>query len=191
MSNEAATTNKTSDVGAKPPAVDAKPAAPQSELERMAGYPAEWRGLKATPLATPGFTQLKTKNQSLAFRWVNRGAGNGLRVSQMLSVGFTIATPVDVEVPGLEPVENKFTIGDLVLMKISKDKYNAALKYNDEMARHRVSRQSHKQQAGQALNTALNEIGATPELKAKIAMFMLSDEEADALLGGPEEKPRA
>lgn len=100
----------------------------------------KWSQIVAKPLTSNDFTRVKPKNNELSFFWANCVAGDpkGSRVDQLLAAGFHVATPVECEVPGLKPNENKWRYGDLLLLTIAKSDYLGALKYNEQVSRERL-----------------------------------------------------
>lgn len=105
--------------------------------------------IKAKPLMDPQFTNVISKNPNLSFRWVMREdpgnrAGGTLRYGQMSAVGFEPATPLDCTVPGLSPRDNRWIYGDVILMKMPRDKYIGALKANEQNSINKVSARNLK-----------------------------------------------
>lgn len=89
----------------------------------------------AKPIFTNEAYKIKPKDGHYAFRWVEYQAKGGLRYQQMKAMGFQNACEED-----LLPAEQgghqaqvdggKLMLGDVILMKIPKNKYLAHLKYN-------------------------------------------------------------
>lgn len=94
------------------------------------------KGLVARPLMVPEVAELNVKNNEYRYRWVNRLSQNGRYYMQRKAQGFTNATLADVEPLGNDLVANESEIvaGDLILMKIQTERYDAAIKYNMEKA---------------------------------------------------------
>lgn len=94
------------------------------------------KSIVARPLAVPEVCSIRVKNTEYRYRWVNRVAMNGGVYTQRKAQGFTNATKDDVEVLGGDVVagDGEITAGDLILMKIQADKYDAAIKWNMEKA---------------------------------------------------------
>src|SRR5260370_23606861 len=77
----------------------------------------------AKRLSPPAIDRVVSKNPELSFRWVNRVSGEGLRFSQMESLGFRVATLSDCSVTGMTPKDGKFLTGDLILMCMPRVDY--------------------------------------------------------------------
>jgi hypothetical protein len=90
------------------------------------------KSVVARPLMTPEVCAIKVKNNDYRYRWVNRDGQNGRIYMQRKAQGFLNATVEDVELLGgdAEARDGEIRAGDLVLMKIQADRYDAAMKYN-------------------------------------------------------------
>lgn len=90
----------------------------------------------ARPLMVPEVCSLRIKNTEYRYRWVNRDGQHGRIYMQRRAQGFTNATSEDVDVLGGDATSTTGEIraGDLILMKIRADLYDAAIKYNMETA---------------------------------------------------------
>lgn len=102
---------------------------PAPELDEM---------LEARPLVEPDFINVPAANPDTSFRWIEFKARDGFRFHQALAQGWLVATRTDVKPGYLSPYTreggSKFINGDLILMKISRQRYLGALKY-----RHQIS----------------------------------------------------
>jgi hypothetical protein len=94
------------------------------------------RSIVARPLMVPDVCSLHIKNTDYRYRWVNRLSQGGRFYMQRKSQGFINATPADVQVLGGDAAQDKgeITAGDLILMKIRSDIYDAAMKWNMQKA---------------------------------------------------------
>lgn len=94
------------------------------------------KSVVARPLMSPEVCSIRIKNTEYAYRWVNHSSRNGQFYMQRRAQGFVNATNDDVEVLSGDAVATNGEIraGDLILMKIRADLYDAALKYNMERA---------------------------------------------------------
>jgi len=148
--------------------------------------------IQAKPLALPG-KRFRILNNNVSFRWINCGARGGMQVARMKAVGFEVAKATDIVFPGgdLPLTDGVFKNGDLLLMKIDKQKYLGALKNNALTAQDRVSRRGIAQTANAALRGrihiggdmslnsetsavpgTLSEVNAPQALKDKIVPFI-------------------
>lgn len=111
------------------------PSAPERILSREAAILFN-KSIVARPLMVPEVCSIRVKNTEYAYRWVNRSASNGQFYMMRKAQGFANATVDDVELLGGDAIANKgeITAGDLILMKIRADLYDAALKFNLEKA---------------------------------------------------------
>jgi hypothetical protein len=157
------------------------PTVVHSDSEPGTGY----GNVVAKPLAEPGFTNIKLKNQNIRLRGVNRLAGEGLSMMRHEALGFRYVVEADLDGRPLGWAfrDGRFMNGDLILMCIDRGLYDGALKYNEQAALSRVSRKAHEQQGRSLLNSALDEVPATPSLRSKISLFSPPDEQVAALLG--------
>jgi hypothetical protein len=90
------------------------------------------KSIVARPLNSPEVCSIKVKNHDYRYRWVNRDGQGGRVYTQRKTMGFTNATLEDVEVLGgdVATKDGEIRAGDLILMKIQVDRYDAAIKYN-------------------------------------------------------------
>lgn len=93
------------------------------------------KSIVARPLMTPEVCSIRIKNLEYRYRWVFSG-GKGHIYAQRKAMGFINATTDDVEVLGGEAHADNGGIvcGDLILMKIRADLYDAAIKWNMQKA---------------------------------------------------------
>jgi hypothetical protein len=89
----------------------------------------------ARPLMVPEVCSVHVKNLEYQYRWVFKDS-RGLVYMQRRAQGFTNATTDDVDVLGGDITANNSEImaGDVILMKIRKDLYEAAMKWNMQKA---------------------------------------------------------
>lgn len=94
------------------------------------------RSIVARPLMVPEVCSVKVKNLEYRYRWVNRDGQNGRVYMQRKAQGFTNATLQDVELLGGDVIskDGEIRAGDLILMKMQADVYDAAMKYNMQKA---------------------------------------------------------
>jgi hypothetical protein len=94
------------------------------------------KSLVAKPLMVPELCSLHIKNTEYRYRWVNSQGKNGYMYTLRRSQGFTNATTDDAVVLGGDAVATNGEIrsGDVILMKLRQDIYDAAIKYNIEKA---------------------------------------------------------
>ena len=165
------------------PPVQAAEAAKQAE----ARLPDE--AIEARPLVLPDYTDLRPRNPLLQFRWVNRVAGEGQRLYQMEAMGFIKVTSKDVVGPDGKPIpeylikNGQVVYGDLVLMKIERNKYQGALRYNEQRAVARISKEAFLKRAQKMVGEELKKGGAPPATQAKISTFVPGAAETAALTG--------
>lgn len=137
----------------------------------------------AKPLQQPDFVNLRPRNPEIMFRWVNRAAGDGQRLDQMVASGFALAVATDVI--GLPPSllrDGRIINGDLILMKIDRKTYLGALKYNEQRAL--AQRGTSKTNLEVGKKNLRETVGAMPtELQKKINVFVPSQTETEALAG--------
>lgn len=149
--------------------------------------------ITARPLSLPDFIHLRPKNPNISLRWVNRSvglAGSTQRLDEMVYAGFVPALPADVVMPNGAPVmanlikEGKIIRGDLMLMKISREAYDGALKYNWERAVSRLHPARQLSTGAAQLKKAIAERGVPgsvmPTLKQKLQAFRPGTEEKTA-----------
>lgn len=128
----------------------------------------------AKPLTIPG-QNIKPARVGITLRWVNCRAGNGLQFERMRICGFQVATDKDAKCLDIPFLNGAYHNGDVILMFIATSQYQAALKYNAELAMRRVGNNEILKQGKDHLNEAL--AGATPELKKKISAFAPTEAE--------------
>ena len=94
------------------------------------------KSIVARPLMVPEVCSIHIKNTEYQYRWVNRGSQSGRYYMQRRAQGFTNATLADIDVLGGDVVgtNGEVTAGDLILMKIRRDIYDGAMKYNMQKA---------------------------------------------------------
>lgn len=94
------------------------------------------KSIVARPLMVPEVCSIHIKNTEYMYRWVNNSSARGQMYMKRRFQGFVNATTDDVEVLGGDAVSDNGTItaGDLILMKIRADLYDAAIKANGEQA---------------------------------------------------------
>jgi hypothetical protein len=101
------------------------------------------KAIVARPLMVPEVCSIQIKNLEYRYRWVNRDGQGGRIYMQRRAQGFINATTEDVGILGgdAQTKDGEIRAGDLILMKIRADIYDAAMKYNmqkaDTMARTR------------------------------------------------------
>lgn len=115
--------------------VNANVPAPEPTHERKLSYEASLllnKGLVARPLLTPELASIHVKNPEYRYRWVNFSGRNGAIYSQRKAMGFVNATNEDVDAFSVDVTNagGEIRAGDLILMKIRADLYDAAIKYN-------------------------------------------------------------
>lgn len=94
------------------------------------------KSIVARPLMTPEVCSVHVKNTEYRYRWVNRHSQAGRIYQQRRAQGFVNATKDDVDIMGGDAVSTsaEITAGDVILMKIRADLYDAAIKNNMERA---------------------------------------------------------
>jgi len=94
------------------------------------------KSVVAKPLMAPEVSSIHVKNTEYAYRWVNHDGMKGQFYQKRRSQGFVNATTDDVEVLGgdASATNGEIRAGDLILMKIRQDIYDAALKWNMQKA---------------------------------------------------------
>lgn len=90
------------------------------------------KSLVAKPLGVPSVCDIRVKNNEYRYRWVNRDGMGGRIYSQRKAQGFVNATNDDVEILSgdAETKDGELRSGDVILMKISAERYDAAIKAN-------------------------------------------------------------
>jgi hypothetical protein len=89
----------------------------------------------AKPLYINDAYKIKSKDKHYAYYWGNWKAGGGLRYNQLIAMGFSNASEEDLlpkEQGGHQAQIDggKLILGDVILMKMPRNKYLAHLKYN-------------------------------------------------------------
>jgi hypothetical protein len=94
------------------------------------------KSIVARPLMVPEVCSIRIKNTEYRYRWVNRDGQGGRVYNQRKAQGFTNASTGDVEILGGDATskDGEIRAGDLILMKIQADRYDAAMKYNMQKA---------------------------------------------------------
>lgn len=94
------------------------------------------KSIVARPLMVPEVCSIRVKNTEYQYRWVNKAGRNGAMYMQRRAQGFTNATTDDVDIMAGDSVatNGEITAGDVILMKIRKDLYDSAMKWNMEKA---------------------------------------------------------
>lgn len=89
------------------------------------------KSIVAKPLGTPTAEQIKIRNSSFRYRWVNRDGGGGILYARAKAKGFTLATADDAEPLSVEITNDNGEIRmfDVILMKIPVEKYQQAMKH--------------------------------------------------------------
>lgn len=90
------------------------------------------KAIVARPLMVPEVCSLRIKNSDYRYRWVNRDGLGGRLYTQRKAQGFTNATNDDVDVLAgdASAKDGEIRAGDLILMKIQVERYDAAIKSN-------------------------------------------------------------
>ncbi len=118
--------------------VNAPVALPASEPRKISREAALLfdKSIVARPLMVPEVCSLRVKNSEYQYRWVNRDGQGGRMYTQRRAQGFINATTEDVEILGgdAQSKDGEIRAGDLVLMKIRGDLYDAAIKWNMQKA---------------------------------------------------------
>jgi hypothetical protein len=132
----------------------------------------------AKPLVDADFTKLKAKNPLMSIYFGNRIANNGMRIEDLKSRGFRIASPDEVVTFDGKPcpaglIQNGHVQrGDLLLLIIPKKDYIGQLKYNEQQAYQRVSKAANAARGRDELGNALKEVGGLPpRYRGKIAVY--------------------
>lgn len=133
-----------------------------------------WEGVEAKSLSAPGFDQIKKKNPNIEIRWVNRACGKDtptLRYEQMLSMGWVNATLNDVEAPPGCTKDGHIQIYDVILMKIDRNKYLGAMRFNNERVNRAVTR-SGLASVNDDLRKEFQKEGVANKAKGKVTAFV-------------------
>jgi hypothetical protein len=160
--------------------------------------------IKAIPLQMPDMLDVRAKDPSVAFRWVNFKSEEGRRVSIHLGQGFQFAQQEDIangvniniantmraamNVNSGERNTNAngwITCYDVVLMKIDKLRLLGAYEYNLQKSQRMVSRKGVKEaaiaKAIETLREGLPENFDESYLKGRVQYFAPPDAQAEAL----------
>lgn len=139
--------------------------------------------LIAKPIFINEAYKIKPKDKHYAFRWVEYQAKGGLRYQQMKAMGFTNASEDD-----LLPAEQgghqaqvdggKLMLGDVILMKIPRNKYLAHLKYNMQKSSDMLVPQKIHEQAKRTMGTLVTGARGMPSMqKHKGEVFIPAGDE--------------
>lgn len=104
---------------------------PQSTLSHEAAILFD-KSIVAKPLGVPQVCEIRIKDHTYRYRWVNRDGLGGRIYTERKAQGFLNATTSDVEVMSADvnTKDGEIRAGDLILMKIRADVYDAAIKSN-------------------------------------------------------------
>lgn len=157
------------------------------------------RSIVARPLMVPEVCSLHVKNTDYRYRWVNRDGQGGRVYTQRRAQGFINATTEDVDLLGgdSEHRDGEIRAGDLILMKIRADIYDAAMKYNMQRAALMGNmRGVHLEGASSDVNSDAVprrvSVADEPFNKGgKSATFIPSSAEAEAMIGDSIKSGRA
>lgn len=136
--------------------------------QRGEDYRDPFPGVQARPLQLPDFVNIKSKNPAMSFRWVNRAVGvqgSTQRLDEMIFAGFVPVRPEEACMPNGQPImtnlikDGKIIRGDLILMKIPREQYEGALKYNWERSISRMHPDRQLQTGKKQLATAVSQAG--------------------------------
>jgi hypothetical protein len=94
------------------------------------------KAVVAKALMVPEVCSIHIKDTTYRYRWVNHLSSNGQFYNMRKSQGFINATSEDVDVLSGDATCNsgEITAGDLILMKIQAERYDAAIKWNMQKA---------------------------------------------------------
>lgn len=109
----------------------AVPAPAERKISREAAILFD-KAIIAKPLGVPNVCDVHIKNTEYAYRWVNRDGQGGRIYTQRRAQGFLNATLADADILGGDVTtgDGEIRAGDLILMKIRQDLYDAAIKAN-------------------------------------------------------------
>jgi hypothetical protein len=146
-------------------------------------------GIEARPLQRTDFVNIKPKNPMVSIRFVNRVAGGGQRLDQMVYAGFVPVKPEEVVMENGAPLtsslvrDGQVIFGDLICMKIDRRIYDGAKKHNWKRAVDRLHPSAQVRTGQEQLKTTLREAGAAgiPDLNKKIQAFRPSSGEMEKL----------
>jgi hypothetical protein len=134
--------------------------------------------IEARPLQLPDFVNIKSKNPNVSFRWVNRAVGvqgSTQRLDEMVFAGFQPVSPSEACMPNGQPImanlikNGQIIRGDLILMKIAREAYEGALKYNWQRSIARMHPDRQLQTGAKQLSTAVSQTGIPRDLGRSIA----------------------
>lgn len=147
----------------------------------------------------PEVCSIRIKNTEYRYRWVNRDGQGGRIYTQRRAQGFTNATNSDVEILGGDATtkDGEIRAGDLILMKIQANLYDAAMKWNMEKALS-LSRMRGVSLEGASSDPMVDDkprrVSVSDEpfsRSGKAATFIPSSREVEALLNDSTKSGRA
>lgn len=157
--------------------------------------------LEASPLVVPDFMNLVPTKPDISIRWINYSVGekkSTLRYDQCLAAGFVNAKPEDAKtvtgaaIPPSLIKDGKVIIGDVILMKVSRNAYLGALKNNRNKALRRGVRSEVAKQGINEIRSAISRGNPPKDVARKIQPFVPGEAELEAHLKGmafnPNEK---
>ena len=154
--------------------------------------------LEAAPLVVPDFMNLVPAKPDISIRWINFSVGeqkSTLRYDQCVAAGFVNAKPEDVKTATGKPVppslikDGKLIIGDVILMKVSRNAYLGALKNNRNKALRRGLQSEVAKQGVNELRSAISKNKPPKDVARKIQPFVPGEAELDAHLSGTAFNP--
>jgi hypothetical protein len=170
-----------------------RPATPLPGLKPSVEFAIPYEQIEARPLRSPNFINLKAKNPNLSLYWGNRAVGekeSGLRYDQLIAMGFIPAKPDEVVSMEGHPCppsicrDGRIMYGDLILLKMSREAYVGALKWNDQNARLRVKKLgvalSGDSRERQATDTRQQPTQALNIPSSKVSIYVPAIAETDA-----------
>lgn len=141
--------------------------------------------IEAKPLYMPEMLSVKPKDPNYILRWVNFKNQSGMNLQRMQLMGFTNASPKDVE--GLNPEimlhDGALRYMDVILMKIQRLRYQQHLKANYIKNQLSVGNKvvgAAKDTVSAALRQD-SRIGSAMA-QGKVSVFVPSEAEADAMI---------
>jgi hypothetical protein len=153
------------------------------DIEAYAGY-------ESSPLVTQNLIEkIVPVNSDLIIRWINRVAGEGLRLNSMVYAGFELYRPDELKMkdgsklPSMMIKDGKVMFGDLIAAKMSKAKYYGALKHNAEVAYASANRMRVSQEDLDKVNREIHR-NAPNEIRSKVQAFIPTDAELKSKVGG-------
>ena len=164
----------------RPPSAQVKPRGMAPELDEA---------IIARPLQLPDSDNIHLKDKSFEPRWVNFSVGekeSPLRFHQMKAAGFTVVKPDEVEggiASSYETIDGKIVNGDVVLMKVKKEVYHGALKWNWEKAQRRRGMKAMTDTGKDYIKEDLRATGAPLSQLKKISSFVPGQAEINTLVG--------